>query len=177
MAKDLIDDIIDDLTEYSKNIAKFAAIDVREQLADAAADAIEAFYADYEPDFYYRNYYNFRKKSYKKFYHNSHDKVFSGGIILTPENMDELYLHQAKTPFAEHNPYGASAAQVFETVMQGWHGLPSEKWYGLRMKQGPVGYDGIYPYDVIQRKYEELLNDEDVLLNAESEARSMSRYL
>jgi hypothetical protein len=91
--------------------------------------------------------------------------------------MDELYLHPAKTPFAIHNPYGVPATQVFETVMQGWHGLPGEQWYGLRMTQGPIGYEGVYPIDVISNKYNKLLKDSTIISKAESKARAMSKYL
>lgn len=181
MAKNLIDDIIDDLKTYSSNIAKFAAIEVRDTLAKTAYDAIEAFYADYEPEYYYRNYYNFRKNSYQKYYHNSHNKTFSGGIILTPENMDELYIHETISPFATHSTWGASAEQVFNTVMEGWHGLPSYKrngvmYEGIRMKNGPSGYSGIYPTDVIHNKYNELLHDNTIIERAERKAREYRKY-
>ena len=177
MAKDLFQSIIDDLNTYSQNVAKFAAIEVRDIMADTACDAIEAFYADYEPDLYLRNYYNFRKKSYKKYYHNSHDKIFSGGIILTPENMDELYIHKTVSPLAEHPTWGAPASQVFETVMDGWHGLPGTQWHGIRLKHGPIGYDGIYPEDVIYNQYKKLLKDDNIIIRAERQARAFSRFL
>lgn len=162
---DLIDDIISDLERYNRNIASFAAVEVREELAKTASQAIEAFYHDdvfhglSGPLFYYRNYYNFRKKSYKKYYKNSHDTKFSGGIILTPENMDELYGAGTK--------WGADAEFVFETVMQsGWHGLPGEEWHGIRMAQGPKGYKSIYPLDVINEKKQKIERNPSKYINA-----------
>lgn len=159
---DLIDDIKKDLIKYSSSVAKFAAIEVRDELYKSAKDAIEAFYLDYEPEYYYRNYYNFKTKSFQKFYHDSHGKTFSGGIILTPDLMDDLYRNE--------NGYGATAEMVFESVYAGWHGLPGEQWHGIRMKNGPQGYDGIYPMDVINNTYNKLLKDTSLLTRAEKKA-------
>jgi hypothetical protein len=67
-----VDDLKDDLTTYIKNVSKFAATAVRDEMDVAAYKAIEAFYADKafdgtsEPIWYYRHYYNFRNKSYQK---------------------------------------------------------------------------------------------------------------
>ena len=180
MAKDLIDDIIKDLKDYSSNVAKFSAIEVRDELAKTAHDAIEAFYQDAkfnngssEPMWYSRNYYNFRNKSYKKYYHDSHGTVFSGGIELTPKNMDELYIHPTKSRDAKYATYGAPVELVFEKVMEeGWH--------------GPIGGDynnnhtepmSPSPMELIDKTYKRLCRSTSIVSNAEKKARKLSKYL
>ena len=169
MAKDLIDDIIQDIKNYSSNVAKFAAIEVRDELAQVAHDAIESFYNDYEPEEYYRNYYNFKKKSYSKYYHDSHGTTFSGGIEFTPEEMDELYIHDTRSPFAKHATYGAPAELVFEKVMEGWHGLSTP--YNIAEQMNPT------PMEMINKAYDRLCRSNTLLSHAEKKARDLSKYL
>lgn len=163
MDKDLIDDIAKDLKTYSSNVAKFAAIEVRDQLAQTAHDAIESFYNDYKPTEYYRNYYNFRKKSYKKYYHDAHGTTFTGGIEFTPEEMDELYINHSADGF-----WGAPAELVFEKVMAGWHGLSAP--YNVTSKMTPS------PMDKIKKRYEQLCKSAYVVNKAEEKARKLSNY-
>lgn len=171
MPRNLFDEIAKDLREYASNVAKFAAIEAREELADTAAGAIESFYAHYEPMDYYRNYYNFRQKSYKKYYKNSHGKSFSGGITLTPENMDELYMHPTVHSWAKNETWGAPAEVVFHTVMDGWHGLPSPYEVTSPMEPSPM--------ELIQKRYDELCaNPSRLIQRAEQKAKKIKyKYL
>lgn len=168
MAKDLIDDIIQNIKNYSSNVAKFAAIEVRDELAKTASEAIESFYNDYEPEEYYRNYYNFRKKSYRKYYHDSHGTTFSGGIEFTPEEMDELYIHDTRGSFAKHATYGAPAELVFEKVMEGWHGLSTPYNVTEQMKPSPM--------EIIMKRYKNLYyNNSRLIGRAEEKAMKLSK--
>ena len=105
-------DVEKDLKKYTHNVLYNAAKKVQEELTDEAMWAIADFYQDYTPKFYKRHYYNFMDNSYEKYYSNAHGNIYRGGVRLTPDNMDELYNYPAKN--------------VFETVYDGWHGLPNE---------------------------------------------------
>lgn len=161
MVKDIFDEIMDDIQEYSKNIAKFTAIEIREELAFTVYDAIEKFYDSYEPEYYRRHYDNFMKKSYKKYYKNNHDTTFTGGVILSPELMDDIY--RADKEF------------VFNLVYAGYHGLDS--WssaeeptsWGERMQPSPL--------DLIESKYKEILRDPNKYSDAaEKKARKLRKF-
>lgn len=145
MAKDLIDDIMDDLNKYANNVSKFSAIEVREELYKTATQAIEYFYDTYTPGDYhirqvdfafghnldvyegeistYHRTYNL-KKSYKKYYKDNHGTTFSGGVILSPDYMADIYR--------------GSRELVFDLAYSGFHGLNSWE-YGSPRPATPYG--------------------------------------
>lgn len=167
MAKTVIDDIIDDLNEYSRNVAKYAAIEVREELYKTAQQSIEYFYATYTPGDYYRRKaeylitngnneieeesdftyvrtYNL-KRSYKKWYHNNHDKVFTGGVILSPEFMDDIYR--------------GSRELIFDLAYAGYHGLDS--FLQPQRPSAPFGVTSPSPMEMIENKANEIIKKPD----------------
>lgn len=168
-----VDDLKDDLTTYIKNVSKFAATAIRDEMDASAYKAIEAFYADKafdgtsEPFWYDRHYYNFRKKSYQKYYH-SNERAYVGGIKFTPANMDELYIHSTATPLAQHPTWGADAGFVFYKVMyEGWHGPISD---GVRpMTPTPMEM-------IIQKRDEINKNIDKYFESAEAKAYKLRKY-
>jgi len=163
MANSLIDNIKKDVKEYSKNVCKFASIEVREELAKTAYDTILQFYDDYEPVAYKRHYYNLEEKSFKKFYHNNHNTAFTGGIILSPEWMDDIYR--------------ADTELIFNLVYEGFHGLksyvspfrPAGSW-GQIMNPSPM--------DIIEKKRDEIYKNPTSYINkAKIQAKQLSKYI
>lgn len=108
----LFNDIANEIKDYSNAIAKEMAIKAREDIFQSANEAITKFYNHYQPKFYNRHSspfisYNIRK-SIKKYYHAPHGNVFSGGIELSPESMDNIY--KIRTDY------------IFNLIMAGYHG-------------------------------------------------------
>ena len=113
MAKNKINidkDLIQDLKTYATSVCTSLAGQVRDEMYKEAHFAIDSFYNDYDPIYYKRtkNHYNFKKKSFKKYYKNPHNSIARGGIELCYENMDDLY--RADTEY------------VFNLVYLGYHG-------------------------------------------------------
>lgn len=96
------------LTKHANRACSAAAGKARDDLFKEAQTAIAAFYASYDPDYYHRHYWNFEKRSFKKYYSNKHNVVFYGGVELTPQNMQSIYQD--------------SVQEVFDTVFAGFHG-------------------------------------------------------
>ncbi len=101
-------DLIDDLKKYGSSVCISLASQIRDELHETAKYAIEEFYNDYTPLYYKRHYYNFRKKSFYKYYKNPHNSIVRGGIELSYEQMDDIY--RADTEY------------VFDLVYHGFHG-------------------------------------------------------
>ena len=102
-------EIKSDLKKYLGAYLSGTAGKIRDELTQEAHDAIELFYASYTPVSYRRHYYNFRTKSFEKYYSNAHGTVFRGGVTLTPDKMDDIY----QDPTLE----------VFDSVYAGFHGV------------------------------------------------------
>lgn len=82
-----------ELENYSQEIAKQLAIETRERLYKEADNAISDFYGHYDPLYYKRHQpigYNIRK-SFRKYYHAPHGNIFSGGIEMSSDWMDDIY--------------------------------------------------------------------------------------
>lgn len=82
-----------ELERYSKEIAKQLAIETREKLFKEADNAISDFYSHYDPLYYKRHQpigYNIRK-SFRKYYHAPHGNIYSGGIEMSSDWMDDVY--------------------------------------------------------------------------------------
>lgn len=103
------DDLKDDLKRYSGEVCKSLATRTRDTLYEISQMAIEAFYDDYDPVSYRRHYYNFRNNSFSKLYKNPHNSVFRGGVLLSYEDMDNIYQD--------------STQEVFDLVYAGIHGV------------------------------------------------------
>lgn len=151
--KNILDDIKKDLIDYGRNIAKYSAIQVRDELAKTTYNAIDLFYKDYEPVYYKRHYYNFYEKSFYKYYKNNHGTVFSGGVVISDENMDDIY--RADTDW------------VFGLVYMGIHGDPTDK-KTHRMK--------IPPYEMVYLKQQELLKNSDSIINNSIDLAKKEEY-
>ena len=96
------------LEKYAKRACSAAAGKARDDLFEEAQAAIADFYASYDPNYYHRHYWNFEKRSFRKYYSNKHSTVFYGGIELTPQNMQDVYQDNTQ--------------EVFDTVFSGFHG-------------------------------------------------------
>ena len=107
-----IDNILkNELQKYATEVAIGLATKVRDELTEITSYAIDEFYKSYTPVSYNRNYYNFKKNSFTKFYQNSHNSIIRGGVELTPDNLDSIY--------------STDKYIVFNTVYSGIHGFPS----------------------------------------------------
>ena len=105
-------DLANEIEDFSKSIAKEMAIKSREDLYKAANNAITKFYNHYTPDYYKRHiipYYQHNiNKGIKKYYHSPHGNIYSGGIELSPESMDDLYKIRKD--------------YIFNLILAGFHG-------------------------------------------------------
>lgn len=141
--KDEIEKMIND---YGKKVCSKMAGLIRDELTETAQNAIAAFYNDYDPKYYSRHYTNFQKRSFRKYYSNPHNKIFTGGVELTPGLLEEYYQEDADV--------------VFDSVYAGFHGPmgydvnPSKKQIlPHRMQPSPM--------DMILDKREEILDNVD----------------
>lgn len=103
--------LYDDLKKYGEQFCVGMATKARDMLTTSAEIAIEMFYQDYTPIYYQRHYYNFREKSFKKFYENKHGHIVRGGVELSSDSMDDIYQD--------------SKNEVFDMVYAGYHGVAS----------------------------------------------------
>ena len=102
--------LIKDLRKYAQNIAKNMAISVREEMCKQTKDAIDAFYNDYDPEYYKRTY-NLKDNTYEPYYSNAHGNVYRGGVTLSYDNWN--------------NNYNGPDEYIFNlTLGEGLHGLP-----------------------------------------------------
>lgn len=103
-------EVIADLNKYAKNVAKNMAIAVREDIAKQYISLIDTFYKEYEPNYYLRGYglYN----SFRKYYKNSHDSIYYGGIEISDIKMKD-------------SDYKANKSTVLASFLSGYHGLVS----------------------------------------------------
>jgi hypothetical protein len=102
------DELIGDLKKYASSVCVSLAGKVRDEMYEEAQLAIDTFYSHYDPLYYKRHEYNFKKNSFKKYYKNPHNSIVRGGVELTPYEMDDLY--RADTEY------------IFNLVYLGYHG-------------------------------------------------------
>lgn len=127
----ILPELKSDLKDYSAEISRKLAKQVRQELLETAKEAISLFYLDYTPLRYHRHYYNFLEKSFRGYYKNPHNQIIRGGIELTPYLMDDIYGKQ------NHNVTDI----VFNLVYSGYHGNISATGYGQEiqpMKPNPI---------------------------------------
>lgn len=112
-----------DFELYKNSLGRNLAGQFRNELTLAATNAMGEFYGDYTPHKYKRHYYNFMEYAFRKYYSNPHNKIFRGGVELTPELLKDIYVESPDT--------------VFEDVfMGGYHG-PNE-YAPKQMKKSPL---------------------------------------
>lgn len=105
-----LQELSEEIKRYSQEIAKNLAIHTREEFFNEANKAITKFYSHYEPISYRRHQpigANIRK-SFRKYYSNPHNSIYSGGIEISPEWMDDIY--RADTDY------------IFNLIYAGYHG-------------------------------------------------------
>lgn len=137
----LTEELRDDLINFRKVFVKEAAKISRDELTKTAKDAILAFYHDYTPSSYQRHYYNFLNNSFKPLYKNNHNVSYSGGIWLTPEDLDQIYEGDAMT-------------DVADSVYGGYHG--NVKALGVEVDIPEMSPS---PMEIILNKYDEMVSD------------------
>lgn len=107
------------LKEKAEKKAKELAIEARERMTKEYLNVISDFYSEYEPKYYYRHFNNrfddeFSLKNsglghtFDKYYKNSHNTHFSGGISISTENM--------------YSDYSGSQLDVLSSFLEGYHG-------------------------------------------------------
>ncbi len=143
-------DLENEIMNYAKAVARKTAGMIRDELTEIAKDAIDAFYSDYDPKFYRRHFYNFKEKSFRKYYSNPHNKVYTGGVELTPNLLDEIYSDDAD--------------EVFDSVYAGFHGPVG---YSVNDIKGQRHPRRMYPspMDLILDKREEIIDNIDKYVN------------
>ena len=103
-------DIEKQLRKHVRTACSAGAAKVRDELYEEATNAILDFYNHYEPKYYRRYEWNFKKNSFVKCYENhGGDSVICGGVELTPQSLQDLYKD--------------STQEVFDTVFEGFHGI------------------------------------------------------
>lgn len=105
------DELVNDLKKFSGEVSKALAVNSRELLFGTSEKAVEYFYNTYDPVSYKRHYYNFCENSFKKYYKNPHGSIYRGGVVLSPEPMDDIYQD--------------STREVFDLFWHGIHGVAS----------------------------------------------------
>lgn len=107
--------------ELGQLIAKKMAISTRDDLAQEANYAIDMFYENYIPKYYYRHGNPNRHNSglyqtFHKHFKNSHSSTYYGGIIFSTKNM---------LPSNSSDGYYGTQEQVFNSFWNGFHGVPT----------------------------------------------------
>ncbi len=145
------------LVKYGNDVCRKTTHNIADELTKTASFAIEDFYEDYPPHVYQRHYYNFEKKSFKRYYEHSHGKKFYGGVELTPERMDDIY--------------EGTVSQVFSSVYNGFHGIPYEKGSSDDIEdKRKIKRMSPTPYEIIlDKQYEIVLDINKYLKQAQDE--------
>lgn len=141
------------LEQYAIQVCVKAAGLIRDELTETASNAIQAFYADYQPIYYKRHYDNFQKRSFRKYYSNPHNKIITGGVELTPNLMNDYY----QDPVQE----------VFDMVYAGFHGPASaipigystSNYVGFSNHFTPVPQMKPSPMEMILERKEDIVNN------------------
>ena len=106
----ILTDLAKEIEQFSRDVARELAIDTREQLVKEASLAINKFYSHYTPEHYHRHLPIGKniKKSFRKYYANAHNYVYSGGIEISSDWMNDIYR--------------ADKDYVFNLIYAGYHG-------------------------------------------------------
>lgn len=111
----------EELKEKARKKAQELAKEAREKLSEEYLYVVSNFYSEYEPKYYFRHFNNKYDensllksgmgKTFEKYYKNSHNNVFSGGISISTDNM--------------YSDYQGSQIDVLNSFLNGYHGHPS----------------------------------------------------
>ena len=109
LEKELKKEIKDYLKTYAYTYTKEAS----EELTKTAQYAIEAFYADYEPNWYHRTD-DLRDNSYKSYHHNNGRRYY-GGVRISADKMSPYMNGWNSEPTSPE-------IIVYSAWEHGWHG-------------------------------------------------------
>ena len=140
---------LEQIKNVAREKAKKIAIEAREELTKEYLYTISQFYSEYEPVYYNRHFNNkYDEKSlmgsgmgktFYKYYKNSHNNLYTGGIIITDETM--------------YHDYSTSSVNVLNYFMNGYHGHPSLGIYShINTYEHMLKYKNLL-INELQRKY------------------------
>ena len=106
------------IKQMARKKAKELAIEARERMTEEYLCVISNFYSEYDPQYYYRHFNNRYDEwsllnsglghTFEKYYKNSHNSFYSGGISISTENM--------------FSDYTAPQIDVLNSFLNGYHG-------------------------------------------------------
>lgn len=107
-----------DIQRYANNVCRYAASEIADDLTEAAKLAIQAFYDDYTPVKYHRHFWNFRSNAYRRYYSNPHNRIYRGGVELTPSEMADIYQRKYSTEevYGSVMEIGSHGPEMYTTV-------------------------------------------------------------
>ncbi len=177
----MIDEIINDVEAYARNVARFSAQAVSDAMTKTAHDAIEKFYSSYTPNCYFRT--GNLRQSYKKVYPDYRAvNKYTGGVILSSDFMDDVYTHYTK------NGSYDTRELVFNLAYAGFHGLKA--WdpvygedgkflYGVPIEERPLVPYYVTtpsPTEIIEKKYNSIQrNNSKYIKDAEAKAEKLRK--
>ena len=106
------------LKQMAREKAKQLATEARDRMSEEYLYIISNFYSEYEPQYYNRHFNNLYDENsllnsglghtFEKYYKNSHNSSYSGGISISTENM--------------YSDYNAPQIDVLNSFLNGYHG-------------------------------------------------------
>ena len=105
-----------DIQLYANSVCRNTASLIADELTEETKTAIVTFYNDYSPEYYKRNYWNFEKNSYRRYYSNPHNKIYKGGVELTPGLMKDIYQHPKDEVFGSVMEIGSHGPELYTSV-------------------------------------------------------------
>lgn len=129
------------LKKQMEQRAKDIATDARDRLTDEYNRVIDFFYSDYSPNYYQRHSgIPGMRKTFRKYYRNSHGTSYSGGIQIGVNDMYNDYGYK-----------GDNRAYVLDSFLDGYHG---PKHLEITGNQGIKAYEHMIKFrDNLVRKY------------------------
>lgn len=131
--KDFFNQLENELNDLKSDIGNYVAGESSRRLSNAAHDAIEGFYDDYDPVQYKRHgyFYDYAYRPYRN--SNTATGMYYGGIRLTPELFPTM--PDPKNNNKQKGPYNEDTYLVYGLVM-GCIIHPNDS-------DDPVNYDGV----------------------------------
>ncbi len=105
-----------DLRKYANNVCRNAASEIADELTKEARLGINQFYDDYSPIYYRRHFTNFFNNSFRRYYSNPHNTIFSGGVEYTPDAMNDIYQHPIEEVFYSVIEVGSHGPELYSIV-------------------------------------------------------------
>ena len=142
------------LEKYGQEKAKELAQDAREKLSNHYMSLIDWYYVDYMPKlnkygepYYHRTFGLY--KSYKKYYKNSHNSTYYGGVEITADKMND---------YPSLNGEDFSAERLLDKYIY-TSTLPSATWHGGDWHGGYGVMAKFSIYDEMNKYYNKLLKE------------------